>query len=46
MVDVGVQTAAALLILDGHLACLIVIVREADLDALLIEALIRVGIEI
>jgi hypothetical protein len=40
MVDVSVQAAAALLIVDGHLALLIREIGEADLDALLVEALV------
>ena len=40
MVGVGVQTAAALVILDGHLTLLILVIGEADLDTLLVKALV------
>ena len=46
MVDVGIQAAAAIPILNGHFACAIVIVRKTNVNALLVEALVRVGIEI
>ena len=40
MVGVGVQTAAAIVILDGHLTLLILVIGEADLDTLLVKALV------
>ena len=46
MVDVGIQTAAAVPILNGHFACLIIVVRKTNVYALLVEALVRICIEI
>ena len=40
MVAVGVQTAAALVILNGHLTLLILAIGEANLDTLLVKALV------